>query len=75
MEIKSLEWWEFTDEPTEGCELRCPTCGGFSVHTLWKAGCCDDCCMDWDVMWCPKCGMPNDFTYQEAPIEVRNPSA
>ena len=75
MEIKSLEWWEFTDEPTEGCELKCPTCGEFSAHTLWyESEIYCETCGEHVALSCPKCRGQIDMIYHD-PIEVRNPSA
>ena len=76
MRIGQLLWWRFTTEPTEGCELRCPTCGEFSHHTLWTEVDvpCED-CGDHAALCCPKCGDAIDHVYQDEIIEVRNSSA
>ena len=72
MQIDQLKWWKFTAEPTEWCDLRCPTCGEFSVHTSWRESHIEcDTCGEHITLQCPKCDNHIDMIHQFDPIEVR----
>ena len=58
MKIEDLALWDFTEEPYEGCFIRCPDedCGEISHHENWvesKVGC--EICGSHKALMCPKC--------------------
>jgi uncharacterized protein (DUF983 family) len=62
MNIEDLNFlWEFNKPIYEGCEIECPECKEYSLHTDWietEVGCED--CGSHSAIQCPKCDEPFD---------------
>lgn len=70
MKIEELEEMGWIIVPTEnfvdGCELKCPTCKKWAVHTEWKESTVQcDICGDHIAMRCPNCFKDFDSVFSE----------
>jgi len=70
------DWWGVTplSEADEGCELLCPRCNNWSVHTDWEDTevPCEECGSHMAIR-CPNCDEDFDHIWS-TPFECRMPN-
>jgi hypothetical protein len=73
MKIKQLHWWTFTEEPFEGCEIKCIACDAWLSHTVWRGiyRHCKGCGTGFLSLHCPEC--KGYLGHHTGPYEVRDP--
>ncbi len=77
MNIKDLsDSWDFEpiENLKEGCEILCPECLTWSLHTEWRessVGC--ELCGEHYAIKCPECDERFDHVWNSEPFECRIP--